>query len=83
MNADDGGQGAALEQLDGAESGRRTSFGKAPGNSIPEEWVEELLWRLYAADPQGFGIILMDLYRERRLDDVALSVTRTRKSRSE
>ena len=71
------------EQLEQLESGRRASFGPAAGNSIPEEWVEELLWRLHAADPQGFGIILMDLWRERRLGDVELRVTRGRKPKGE
>jgi hypothetical protein len=77
----DSDQGAGqLEQLDGAESGRRRTFGPAAGNSIPDEWTDELLWRLHAADPAGFGLILMDLYRERRLgDQVEIRVIRGRK----
>jgi hypothetical protein len=61
-----------------AEPGR-VQFGPAAGNSIPADWVEPLLARLWAAHPEQFGQQLMELYLEMRLDGLeGFRVTRTR-----
>jgi hypothetical protein len=64
--------------LDSIEAQQRVSFGPAQGNSIPLDWAEPLLWRLYAAHPEAFGKQLMALYGERRLGQ-AWTVTKPRK----
>ena len=56
----------------------RVKFGPAAGNSIPADWAEPLLCRLFAAHPEAFGRQLHELYDERRLG-LGLTVTKKRK----
>jgi hypothetical protein len=65
--------------LDSIEAQQRVSFGPAPGNSIPLDWAQPLLWRLHAAHPAAFGKQLVELYAERRLGQAFTVTTKRRR----